>query len=509
VTLALGYTFLWVDSLCIIQNEGHPDWEHEARLMATVYGNADCNLAFLFPSCTPESTPVRSDPRDWNPCILREATPTCPGVCIQLPTSLLRQIYHNNQEKDWLVQRNWPLFGRAWTFQEYLLCPRTLLLGHRNLMFQCSRHFYDELLGPIASGPPEVHDTTEKRGRDYGKTRYFPASLRDNVSDVSEDALMSSPRALGFAIDWQALFDEYRTRELRFAKDRVVAFAGVARAFANLCSLTYLAGCWAEYFPLTMLWYVDRKWEATVRRAGPVVVRSGVVEYPVCVHERADQDVPSWSQFSASVYTHHQTFFMFSDDELGLRGFSNSVSPVVSWDDIYWAKLQAVGFRGQTEEGVPESGFFDFAGLEVELTLPILPVRISWPKDLDERFECIRSLDVADAELQWTPDFTYYPDIPSQEAPSPPRNGVLALVAEFQICRVAGVYNVHRRCAGLVLVRAQKAGRWRRVGAWKLTIKICYVSVKRENIKRVAARWKEYRMWDVGEKWKMETVVLI
>jgi hypothetical protein len=80
VTCALGYQYLWIDSLCIIQ-DSKSDWEYEARLMATVYGNAACNLAFLFPFVSDETT-KRSDPRDWNPCILRAATPSEPGAYI-------------------------------------------------------------------------------------------------------------------------------------------------------------------------------------------------------------------------------------------------------------------------------------------------------------------------------------------------------------------------------------------------------------------------------------------
>lgn len=48
VTLALGHHFLWIDSLCIVQDSTE-DWKYEAGRMATVYGNATCNLAFLFP----------------------------------------------------------------------------------------------------------------------------------------------------------------------------------------------------------------------------------------------------------------------------------------------------------------------------------------------------------------------------------------------------------------------------------------------------------------------------
>jgi hypothetical protein len=39
VALALGYSHLWIDSLCIVQ-DGPDDWKAEEPRMASVYGNA-------------------------------------------------------------------------------------------------------------------------------------------------------------------------------------------------------------------------------------------------------------------------------------------------------------------------------------------------------------------------------------------------------------------------------------------------------------------------------------
>jgi hypothetical protein len=48
MTRILGYRYIWIDSLCIIQDSSS-DWEYEAARMAIVYGNAVCNIACLFP----------------------------------------------------------------------------------------------------------------------------------------------------------------------------------------------------------------------------------------------------------------------------------------------------------------------------------------------------------------------------------------------------------------------------------------------------------------------------
>jgi hypothetical protein len=56
----------------------------------------------------------RDDPRVWNPCILRPATSSRPGVYIEhMKTELRNDFQIDEKHTDWLVQRNWPLFNRA------------------------------------------------------------------------------------------------------------------------------------------------------------------------------------------------------------------------------------------------------------------------------------------------------------------------------------------------------------------------------------------------------------
>ena len=44
ITSRLGVRYLWIDSLCIIQDSVR-DWQQESALMGSVYSNAICNIA--------------------------------------------------------------------------------------------------------------------------------------------------------------------------------------------------------------------------------------------------------------------------------------------------------------------------------------------------------------------------------------------------------------------------------------------------------------------------------
>jgi hypothetical protein len=528
VTLALGYKYLWIDSLCIIQ-DSVPDWTYEAQRMAIVYGNATCNLAFLFPPHSAEKPSQRNDPRMWSPCILRAATSSTPGIYMHEDTTseFRKEIDNYGKQRDWLVQRNWPLFHRAWTFQEYLLSPRTLLLGHKNLMWQCSHHFYDELLGPIAS-PAEVSSPAPvidaKRGKDRGKPRYFPDTIYD-IHTASAQSL-SHPTVLSFLTDWQNVVNEYRSRELTFEKDRVVAFAGIARAFSHLGRLTYLAGLWHDILPAALLWYVDKKPTWLVRTENRIPngttvpestwtpeIRKSKVPLPPPSSSSSSTAAPSWSWFAIPMYKYYQTSFLFSDDELFVRCKALNSPRLVAWDDIFWAATRGFQFPGHPVHHFPtETAMHAFSGVQITLETKILPIKMDWPADLATQLNGIRSSSSssssatsADGNLCWDPVLEYYPDDLS-ERPSPPHNAVYALVSEFQVVRTAGKNNIQRRFAGLMLVPSSASDNktWKRVGVWKLRVNIQNVQVDGDNIAAVAERWRKRAL--VSARW--ERVVL-
>ena len=112
VTRTLGYRYIWIDSLCIIQ-DSKSDWEYEATRMATVYGNAVCNIACLFPPNNDQQPTAREDPRVWHPCILRPATSSQPGVYFE-HVNRAWILSDKRYGRDWLLQNKWPLFQRAW-----------------------------------------------------------------------------------------------------------------------------------------------------------------------------------------------------------------------------------------------------------------------------------------------------------------------------------------------------------------------------------------------------------
>lgn len=70
---ALGIRYIWIDSLCIIQ-DGKLDWQRESRRMAAVYSDGHINVAATGASDSKGGcyTPERSllDPTHWTSSLI-------------------------------------------------------------------------------------------------------------------------------------------------------------------------------------------------------------------------------------------------------------------------------------------------------------------------------------------------------------------------------------------------------------------------------------------------------
>jgi hypothetical protein len=108
VTRGLGKRFLWIDSLCIIQ-EDKDDWGKESKKMETVFGSAYCTIA--------ASSAKNSTEGFLNPRLLNQSRRQCVRVSNTLDTALYIceniDNFHRDMEEGELNKRGWVLQERA------------------------------------------------------------------------------------------------------------------------------------------------------------------------------------------------------------------------------------------------------------------------------------------------------------------------------------------------------------------------------------------------------------
>lgn len=130
ITRGIGVRYLWIDSLCIIQNS-EDDKKRETQIMGQVYAKAICTISATASADSKGGCffPVK---RFIGDCSLRKQGEmslivTFPG---QAPADYFQQEVENVREA--------PLTGRGWTFQERVLARRVLHFCKGITLFECN-----------------------------------------------------------------------------------------------------------------------------------------------------------------------------------------------------------------------------------------------------------------------------------------------------------------------------------------------------------------------------------
>jgi hypothetical protein len=130
LALKLGFRYIWIDSLCIIQDDAE-DWEVQSALMAEIYQNAVLTLAATSSTGDNEGCCTRNALHNLG---LEITLPEDVGACrIAVRTPLN---HFDSQTADGLVD-HFPLLTRGWAFQERLLSPRVLHICESELVWEC------------------------------------------------------------------------------------------------------------------------------------------------------------------------------------------------------------------------------------------------------------------------------------------------------------------------------------------------------------------------------------
>ncbi|KAF5544825.1 heterokaryon incompatibility protein [Fusarium phyllophilum] len=219
-TKNLGYHYLWVDSLCIVQND-QEDWAREAALMHRVYTEADCNLAAAASQDSSEGLCFKRKGL-YGQCVVRNVR----GDVIDLFADedlFLKEVNRS------------PLQTRAWVYQEWLMSKRTIHFAKSQVFWECDHLCACEV---FPDGLPNTirHDGKAKFAEDLGNAKcLLNRDVNANTSRVGPD-----PFEL-----WSGLITHYTSRDMTKSNDRLPALSGIAKWLQpHLGNPRHLAGLW-------------------------------------------------------------------------------------------------------------------------------------------------------------------------------------------------------------------------------------------------------------------------
>ncbi|KAH7166372.1 heterokaryon incompatibility protein-domain-containing protein [Dactylonectria macrodidyma] len=222
----IGLSYIWVDSLCIIQDANdRTDFAREAPKMHQYYGNAYFTLAVcsnfkatdaLLASRTAFSHPIRAS--------------SLGGLWISTPDRSMAEMLSHS-----------PLSKRAWTLQEESLSPRILYWTPQRMYWSCAQ-------------VQHIESAVQER----------PASSN------SDSSLASSPGPQAFLLscnrgtsearhtEWLSLIESYTLRDMSDSTDRFPALASLASKYKDSATKEeeYIAGLWKASFAHDLSWTV-------------------------------------------------------------------------------------------------------------------------------------------------------------------------------------------------------------------------------------------------------------
>ncbi|KAF5673342.1 hypothetical protein FHETE_3466 [Fusarium heterosporum] len=237
LTNDLGIEYIWIDSLCIIQDSKH-DWQTEASDMASVYSQAYVTISAA--SAQDSTSGLKGqDSMLKHPC---EITPSWVGFGEHIAPGPVR-IIDSGAFCDQVLSQ--PLFRRGWVFQEWILSPKTIHVARDQLWWTSVSSMKHQGFASNETCDGYNFDVLQE---------YFHTVAPGTLYSTEEQSDVALQRV------WHNFLQEYMSRSLTFESDRLVAFAGIAKAYQSYAKIpphSYLAGLWRPALLESLLWFVS------------------------------------------------------------------------------------------------------------------------------------------------------------------------------------------------------------------------------------------------------------
>jgi hypothetical protein len=243
VTKALGYRFLWIDALCIIQDDAN-DVQREMARMGDIYRLSTLTISAGNGPNTDSGLFAQRDARfckSRNVLItMKEGNEILTGlVSIGVPQKI----------------RHSPLSKRGWVLQEELLSRRSLVFTSHQVEWRCTAQILSEETPSRApNGLTKPNEGNAMRGGSLD-----PICCLVRRPDIFKQATWSHAgvRNNPFAA-WYRIVEIYSRRALTVRSDKLLAVAGLASLVQESLRGTYGAGLWKEDLQNGLGWYVVR-----------------------------------------------------------------------------------------------------------------------------------------------------------------------------------------------------------------------------------------------------------
>ncbi|KAJ2988194.1 hypothetical protein NUW58_g4108 [Xylaria curta] len=318
LTRKLGLQYIWIDSLCILQDDSK-DWAVESAKMSSIYSNGHLTIAATHSGNGHGG--LFSPTEDFEVC-----GKTIEGEAYRL---FFRERIDHHIELISDVQfmeghpttKYHPLLTRAWVYQERMLSTRVLHFGRYEIFFECRSTIECEC------GGIEFHGMSSAAPKTLIKIEYANALWDYDSGDEHQRYQLARL--------WRTMVCSYTPLRLTKLKDRLPAIGGLARDLARRRESRYLAGLWEDTLNDDLLWTV----QATSQYKRPRT-------YP--------RNAPTWSWASVETWVLYWDEILFSEVD---HAYAQERLPYEHYSkietcDVDWSSSTAVDEFGSIGHGL-------------------------------------------------------------------------------------------------------------------------------------------------------------
>lgn len=337
ITRELGVRYLWIDSLCIIQ-DSKKDWASESARMGTVYRDSTVTISAMAPANSSLGILNSQEPPPRLNHKLRvfENENQSDEVTVELvhPT-------HKSMETMRDLWEDSPLTSRGWTLQEFVLSPRHIFYGRHQIYWKCPDGFQSAAEGAVYDDELPVHPKELARVLHRERLSTVPSSMPDRKQLLR---------------DYYSLVKEFCMRKLTNPSDKLSAFSGIASGLLPVLGGDYLAGIWTCDLARGLLWRSGRGY---MERDSEVPLSC------------KDSSAPSWS-WAAAPWIIAYNHLDLPPTPWQVRPLSHDIVPVDRVNPFGQVKSARLVVKGFIIPIIPTSPEVDMSRLvkagEVELT---------------------------------------------------------------------------------------------------------------------------------------------
>ncbi|KAI0333407.1 HET-domain-containing protein, partial [Cubamyces sp. BRFM 1775] len=241
VTRALGIGWLWIDSICIIQ-DSEKDIHQELGRMRDVYRHAfltiDAGSAARVSDGFLQIRRLNPEPSACLPFVCpshdHRVYPSAGnaqvGMIYWVPSDDPLKLVPEDDDWDYGTTSD-----RAWCLQERLLSTLSLVFTSQTLQLRCHTH-------------------TQNVGGAYHDGLNDVPRLPEAILLPNRSILRSSDEWEEICYRWRNIVGDYTQRSLSNPSDKLVALSALAELFAPTLGPDYLAGLWRDTLLYDLLW---------------------------------------------------------------------------------------------------------------------------------------------------------------------------------------------------------------------------------------------------------------